>query len=403
MPCSIWWLTAVCFAISLTAARAAHTATVENVQFPFAVYAVGNNKHGGLGNGVWDSGSETHTTTLEAVLIEHTVVRISSGWFHTLFTTAEGYAYASGWGDYGQRGDGVGNGCSYCDDKHIPIAVLTDHVIVDVSAGHTFSLFLTADGIVYSVGSNNAGQLGNGDSNGGLQLTPGAVLITHTIAQIDAGNYFSLFLTTNGEAYACGDNYYGQLGGTNSVSLPVPVATSGFMTNNNVIAISAGAAHSLFITTLGTMHGCGCNTYGQLGTGSTSTYVATPVYITSAISQVAAGHHHSLAIGTDGTAYASGSNTYGELCDGSNTDILSLARIATLPDDSFVQVSANEIHSLFLTAKGTVYSCGRNHNGEIGDGTRTDRNTLFAVPTERPVIQVAAGGGMSFFIYGESL
>src|SRR6185437_15869971 len=52
-------------------------------------------------------------------------------------------------------------------------------------------------------------------------------------------------------------------------------------------------------------------------------------------------------------------------------------------------------HALALLADGTVWAWGNNHDGELGDGTTSDRFTPAAVPGLTNVRQVAAGGGYS--------
>jgi len=90
-----------------------------------------------------------------------------------------------------------------------------------------------------------------------------------------------------------GNNAYGRLGdGTrnNAVSPKQIVAT-------NVVAIAAGANHSLFVKNDGTLWGMGNNSFGQLGDGPPGN-VTSPQQIIqfSGVTAIAAGGNHELII-----------------------------------------------------------------------------------------------------------
>ena len=59
----------------------------------------------------------------------------------------------------------------------------------------------------------------------------------------------------------------------------------------------------------------------------------------------------------------------------------------------FLTVSSGALHTCGVSATGTTYCWGWNRDGELGDGSRTDRSS--PVPVSSPVTfsAVAAGGG----------
>ena len=67
---------------------------------------------------------------------------------------------------------------------------------------------------------------------------------------------------------------------------------------------------------------CGSNDYGQLGDGTTDSSSSTPVQVSglSGITAIAAGYDHSLFLKNDGSVWACGWNAPGELGDGTTTD-----------------------------------------------------------------------------------
>jgi alpha-tubulin suppressor-like RCC1 family protein len=87
-------------------------------------------------------------------------------------------------------------------------------------------------------------------------------------------------------------------------------------------AVAGGTSHTLVLrTTDGTVWAFGLNSDGQLG-DNTTTQRKTPIQVTSlsGVVAVAAGAKHSLALTTTGTLYAWGDNYYGQLGNGNNID-----------------------------------------------------------------------------------
>ena len=70
--------------------------------------------------------------------------------------------------------------------------------------------------------------------------------------QVSCGDTHSLFLTEEGEVIAAGNNQYGQCGFNpqESVGTDVPCKLLS-LTEHNVVQVSAGLHHSLFLTSLG--------------------------------------------------------------------------------------------------------------------------------------------------------
>ena len=150
------------------------------------------------------------------------------------------------------------------------------------------------------------GQLGN-DNNDASIANPTPTLVNlpwaAPVAQIAAGDDFSLALTTGGQLYAFGDNEYGQLGnGTNNVTTarqPTPSLVG--LPAGRITQIAAGFDFSLALSSTGQVFAFGDNEYGQLGSPDNSgpprqpqrDQVSIPASAGPAV-QIAAGGYHSL-------------------------------------------------------------------------------------------------------------
>jgi alpha-tubulin suppressor-like RCC1 family protein len=190
-----------------------------------------------------------------------------------------------------------------------------------------------------------------------------AIQAATTVTNIAAGAFHSLFLKSDGSLWAMGWNYYGQLGDgtTRNTNRPEQIVSNG------VVAIAAGYGHSLFIKSDGSLWGVGWNTYGQLGDGNTIN-TSRPIQIASnGITAIAAGGFHSLFLKSDGSLWAMGRNDLGQLGDGtSNYQINQPEQIVS---NGVVAIAAGYGHSLFIKSDGSLWAMGLNNYSQLGDGT----------------------------------
>jgi len=87
-----------------------------------------------------------------------------------------------------------------------------------------------------------------------------------------------------------------------------------------------------------------------------------------------------LAIATNGTLWAFGYNGNGQLGDGTTTDRTLPVQIGT--DNNWVYLSAASRHALAIKADGTLWSWGDNSSYSLGDGTNVSRSVPKQVGTD---------------------
>jgi alpha-tubulin suppressor-like RCC1 family protein len=231
---------------------------------------------------------------------------------------------------------------------------------------------------VFSCGYNSEGQLGLGTYVS--TSTPSPVPLDHVIA-VSAGALHSVFLVDGGKVFACGGNTYGQLGTGTTTGSPTPVQ----IPLGNVEKISAGGCHTLFLLDNGDVYACGLNNHGQLGLGQgAQALVPTKIPGVSGAIQISAGYYHSLVLLADLTVLAFGSNDMGQLGIGdlSFPFVYDPCLIPGIP--RVTAISAGGKHSLFLTDTQTIFACGANDHGELGLAAPYNAMPRVATPVEIP-------------------
>jgi alpha-tubulin suppressor-like RCC1 family protein len=204
-----------------------------------------------------------------------------------------------------------------------------------------------------------------------------------TVANISAGNAFTCISTTDGTVWCWGENLYGQLGDER----PVPgqwhqvVKTSSGSPLTGVVSVSAGSQHACALTSAGNVYCWGRNNAGQLGDGTTTDRArAVQVSGLSSVVQVDLGRQsffgYSCARKTDGTLWCWGDNSQGQLGDGTTTQRTTPVQAgASTLGSNVAEVGLGGTHSCARKTDGTVWCWGANTSGQLGDGTTTNQTT----------------------------
>lgn len=390
------------------------------------LFTWGNNSSGQLGLG--------HTTTSRTppVLVNSDTdwEQVAVGSSHMVALKLDGSLWAWGLNSSGQLGDGTTTSTSV----PIRIGIATDWATVATGSASTHAL--KDDGTLWAWGSNSSGRLGDGTTAN--RTTPTRIGTATDWVMIDGGNNHTLAVKADGSLWAWGANADGQVGDatqTNQLQ-PVPI-----LPGNQWARVYAGRGNSLAVRSDGTLWAWGLNSRGQLGDGSTDTQAA-PVQIgTDTDWREAACANHSAAIKQDKTLWSWGTDVDGELGNGSwwpqpvaevlgpvrsfaggkpgtnftlvvrndgslwalgtNTDgklglglpvtalIREPGRIGM--DADWTAVTAGQSHAAALKADGSLWTWGRNAEGQLGDGTLTSQSLPARMGVDNDWKAVAAG------------
>lgn len=225
-------------------------------------------------------------------------------------------------------------------------------------------------------------------------LVPGTQHFRQLTAEGES--YHTCALTDAGAAYCWGYNFFGELGDGTTTDRIAPTAVPA-PAGARFTALSAGGYHTCGLTTAGAAYCWGLNYRGEVGDGTTTnqsapTAVGTPAGVTFVALTV--GGAHTCGLTAAGAAYCWGDNGNGQVGDGTATNRTAPTPL-TVPDGvGYVALTAGNEHTCGLTPAGAAYCWGRNQRGQLGDSTTTNRGTptRVAAPPGVAFVALTAGG-----------
>jgi alpha-tubulin suppressor-like RCC1 family protein len=242
------------------------------------------------------------------------------------------------------------------------------------------AIFQDTKGVLYSWGTNERGELGQGDSVTPKLLPQPVLGDLKGVCSLAPGHDHVLALTTDHKIYVWGENIDGALGlGSEEFFISSPQLLS-LPTDEKVIKVASGFRFSTALTSQGSLFTWGSNFAGCLGQGLQEYSSPLPALLPplpSKIIDMACGFSHLLVLTEDGTAYACGANSSGEIGmgldpEGEDYQHTSLTKIF----EQVAEISCGSCHSMLITKNGTLYGCGWNRYGILGLGDRVNRHVM---------------------------
>lgn len=118
--------------------------------------------------------------------------------------------------------------------------------------------------------------------------------------------------------------------------------------------------------------------------------------VTALESSLGRGGIATYALRSDGTVWAWGSNLEGQLGDGTTTDRQDPVRVRDLT--GITSIATAEGRAYARAADGSMWAWGRNHKGQLGDGTTTARHAPVRVSGLTDVVSMTTGAISTFAV-----
>jgi len=253
--------------------------------------------------------------------------------------------------------------------------------VMDMIVGESAQYFMTLDNNLYVTGNNASGQLGLSEScltmNNMTQLEyfkNDDMKCKFIGTGLDSKHCF--VYTVNKELYGFGWNKDGQLGCTNKNEWKPVLIKHDFKAD--LIGISCGYYHTLFLTNNGNVFACGNNRYNQTQRNNQGLYSSDDdqgifqIKALQNISHIKCGGFSSYAIDKHKTIHSFGYNDSGECGCGFTGTIENIQKI---PNINCITLDSGSFHVGCLTDNNSIYMFGYNANGQCGNSSKTSYHT----------------------------
>ena len=322
----------------------------------------GANRSGQLGNG----STVSRSRPVEVANVD-TAIDVSAGYRHTCVVLENGLVQCWGSNQYGQLGFEAA-------DALEPVTVPGVEDAVSVTAGEAHTCALIQAGEVLCWGRNQYGQLGDGSFTDSRQ--PRVVVdLQGAYAVHTSWNHTCAIASSNDRPdltqvlFCWGSNNSGQVGDGYTFDTNVPHAIT-----SAALSVSAAYSHTCARVIGGSAMCWGWNTDGQLGLRSPDNMATRPTLIPglSQVKGIHGGRFNTCANLDNGFVQCWGSNLQGELGlgnyrSGPTTRIPYFSVFGLYGTVLSINTGLN--HACALLSDRSVVCWGRNHEGQLGDGT----------------------------------
>ncbi|RNF11462.1 putative regulator of chromosome condensation (RCC1) [Trypanosoma rangeli] len=318
-------------------------------------------------------GREGDTSFFEVLDIENDFVQVCCGARYTLALTRSGSVYGWGLNESGQL-------ALPAPIVKRPTLINTcyNSRIVKVSCGESHSLFLTSSGEIYCCGDGSCGQRGDGTFHSKcFELS--RALLNETTRDVFCGARTSFAITDDGDLFGWGETTSGMLGAKAwpTPTLSVPTRLSVGPPRTRIAWGVASRNFAIIITTKGEILGAGSNSDGQLGIADSCTYTWRPIRDVGRVSLVACGCRHTLCYQVEKKRCIVLSDQLGSF---------------TLPNPTGLAAGEDNVFACIDGGR-SLLVYGHNRNGQLGVGDipNVEKLTQVSLPIKANVVMVSCG------------
>jgi alpha-tubulin suppressor-like RCC1 family protein len=235
------------------------------------------------------------------------------------------------------------------------------------------------------------------NANADTQARPVTITLPGTVTQVGSSNAAQYALLSDGSLWAWGLGGQGELGNgllTTSFTRPVRVL---FPPGVKIAWIPTDVMPydtALAVDTAGHVWGWGDNAIGELCLGSSGIQSAPVELPFTHVTAVTGAADHDL-YDANGTVYACGQNVDGDLGDGKTSNTSTPVKVAGLDGREVTRLVTSFANSGALLADGQYLDWGYNDDGQLGDGNPGRWSDVpVRVPLPGRVTRVALGGSI---------
>ncbi|CAO3626821.1 unnamed protein product [Cunninghamella echinulata] len=197
---------------------------------------------------------------------------------HSVIISDTGDVWVFGRNERGQLGVGDKNTVLYPINLKSKVDILQGKTFIAAATGRNHTLLITDTGKVYGAGDNKLGQLGLDNLGDIVTFTEITSLSKEKITDVACGAEFSLVINDKGNVYAFGSQEYGQLGNGQTGQYiksagnmatqpqPYPLLVKA-ISDKKITSVACGANHSLALDNEGYVYSWGFGGFGRLGHG----------------------------------------------------------------------------------------------------------------------------------------
>ena len=293
---------------------------------------------------------------------------------------------------------------------------LRDPKIKHIACGRSFVVVVTESDDIYTMGSNQYGQLGMGEKpqlkqeendSDSVTTSPNGDVFDRFVHMdylhvevklLACGANHTILVTQDNEMYSCGGNMFGEcgLGHSHDAHEFQKVELDSGIDNEKsefiIEQVSCGSEHSFIRTRNHELWSCGQNYAGQLGLGTMnnesrfqkvslelqeneSDAVSRNNRDVIELKQVSCGDNHTVLLTMNNEIWTCGSNIHGALGTESHSEMRKVsdivAKFMKLNVHSMIgrpieSIYCGETHTVLLTKDGMLYTCGSSQKGSLG-------------------------------------